>query len=247
MPPVSPWIGRRHPILRTADAVVDAFVPLGFTVRDLSLLATVADSFDALAYRDDHPVRTTLSFSPEPSIVLRTHATSGVPAALRDAAPDPFRMLLTGFCFRNEAPTSHSNFQFLQLDGIVVQPDLGLHHLRGLFGVLVAAAFGAGHRWRVRPCDFPFTSPGFALEVICPWCEDGCSICRGRAWSEVGAGGLLTDALLASAGYDPGIMQAVSFGCSIERLLQLRHGLEDIRPLLRNDPELSARLDVPGP
>ena len=31
---------------------------------------------------------------------------------------------------------------------------------------------------RLRPGFFPFVEPGFELDVRCPFCEEGCSVCK---------------------------------------------------------------------
>jgi phenylalanyl-tRNA synthetase alpha chain len=238
MPAVNPWIGCRHPIDVVLDDIAEAFVPLGFAVHDLPLLEHSVDNFDRLGFPPEHPNQTRLSFRVGPDAVFRSHTTSGCFGIMRAAAPEPVRALLIGSCFRNEAPSPASNVQFTQLDGVAVQPGLGMPDLCGLLEVLVDAVIAHGHPWRLRQVRYPFTAPGFAVDVRCPRCTNGCQFCRGRGWAEIGAGGLLTDDVIAAGGYRPDEVRAVSFGCSVERLIGLRHGLDDIRELLLNDPRL---------
>ncbi|GGP76032.1 tRNA ligase subunit PheS family protein [Saccharothrix coeruleofusca] len=243
LPPAGPRVGRVHPVVSLADRIAEAFTPLGFEVVDLPLLATAADNFDVLGYPADHPTRTRLTFSPADGVVLTTHSSAGVPALLRRAAPGPLRALLVGSCFRNETGSAYSNSQFTQAEGVVVQPGLGLPDLAGLFDRLVTGLFGAGHRWWLKRSDYPFTAPGFALDIECPVCEDGCPECRQRGRVEIGAGGVLRDEVLTACGYPPGRTTALSFGCSLERLLRLDYGLTDIRELLINDTRVLEQFD----
>lgn len=235
LPPAGPRVGRLHPVVALADRIVEAFTPLGFAVADLPLLATSADNFDVLGYPADHPTRTRLTFSLADRTVLTTHSSAGVPALLRRAAPGPLRALLVGSCFRNETGSAFSNSQFTQAEGVVVQPGLGLPDLVGLFDRLVSGLFGPAHRWWLKRSDYPFTAPGFALDIDCPVCTDGCPECRHRGRVEIGAGGMLRDEVLVACGYPVGQTTALSFGCSLERLIRLEHGLTDIRDLLVND------------
>ncbi|MFF4545787.1 hypothetical protein [Streptomyces sp. NPDC001435] len=238
LPPAGPRTGRPHPVAALVDRIGDLFVPLGFDLVQLPLLESVRDNFDVLGYPPDHPTRTRLSLLPAPDVVLRTHATSGGPRAMRAAAPGPLRALLVGTCFRNELSSPYSGSQFTQIDGLVVQPDVGLPELMGLFDRLVSGLFGPGHPWRVRRGGYPFAAPGFAVEVACPRCGPGCDECEGRGHVEIGAGGLLRAQVLTAGGYDPHRVTGLSFGCSVERLLRLSHGLTDIRELLVNDMRL---------
>ncbi|WP_256224086.1 hypothetical protein [Streptomyces sp. ok210] len=243
LPPAGPRTGRPHPVAALVDRIGDLFVPLGFDIAHLPLLESVRDNFDVLGYPQNHPTRTRLSFFPAPDVVLRTHASSGGPHAMRACAPGPLRTLLVATCFRNELSSAYSGSQFTQIDGLVVQPEVGLPDLMGLFDRLVSGLFGQGHPWRVRRGDYPFASPGFAVDVACPRCGPGCDECEGRGHIEIGAGGILREQVLAAGGYDPDQVGGLSFGCSVERLLRLSHGLADIRELLVNDIRLLEQFD----
>ncbi|AGL14986.1 strongly similar to phenylalanyl-tRNA synthetase alpha chain [Actinoplanes sp. N902-109] len=242
LPGAGPRLGGPHPVPATVGLVAGAFRPLGFEVLDLPLLAAEADNFDLLGYPADHPTRTQLTFFPADGVVLRTHASSGVLPLLRRSAPGPVRALLVGTCFRNEKASAYSAAQFTQIDGVVVQPGLGLPDLLGLAGVLVGGVFGAEHPWWLVRSGYPFTAPGFALEITCPLCTGGCEECQDRGRIEIGSAGLLSREVLAAGGYPAGTT-GVSFGCSVERLLRLTRGLTDIRVLLANDPAVLAQFD----
>ncbi|MBB5938985.1 tRNA ligase subunit PheS family protein [Streptomyces zagrosensis] len=243
LPPAGPRIGRPHPVSALADRVSDLYVRLGFDVVRLPLLEHEEDNFDLLGYPPDHPTRTRLTFFPAPGIVLRSHASSGILGVLRRAAPGPARALLVATCFRNELASPYSTPQFTQIDGVVVQPDLGLPDLVGLFDTLVAGLFGPEHpRW-LRRGRQPYNAPGFALDIACPRCADGCDECSGRGRVEIAAGGVLRDEVLTAGGYRAGHLMGLSFGCSLERLLRLRHGIDDIRELLVNDTRVLEQFD----
>jgi phenylalanyl-tRNA synthetase alpha chain len=135
--------------------------------------------------------------------VLRTHASSGIPAVLREAT-GPVRALLVE--------------------------------------VMVEALFGPDHPWWLNRGHYPFTTPGFAVEVACPRCTGGCGECHRRGRVEIGSGGLLAREVLAACGC-PDDLTGVSFGCSVERLLRLSHGVTDIRSLLGGDAGFLAQFD----
>ncbi len=60
---------------------------------------------------------------------------------------------------------------------------------------------------------------------------------------EIAAGGVLRDEVLTAGGYRAGHLTGLSFGCSLERLLRLRHGIDDIRELLVNDTRVLEQFD----
>ncbi|QHF95409.1 hypothetical protein DEH18_17770 [Streptomyces sp. NHF165] len=246
LPPAGPRIGRPHPVAALVERITACFVPLGFDVTNLPLLATEDDNFDLLGYPPGHPTRTRLTFHPAPGVVLRTQASSGIAEVLRQARPGPARALLVATCFRNEPPAPHSGPQFTQIDGVVAQPGLALPDLMGLFDVFVRGVFGAGCAWQLTRCDYPFVDPGFALSIACPHCGSGCATCWDRGRVEVCTGGVLRDEVLTASGYAPGRTTGLSFGCSVERLLRYLHGLHDMRELLANDPRVLEQFEGQG-
>ena len=54
--------------------------------------------------------------------------------------------------------------------------------------------------------------------------------CRGE-WLSVAGGGALKGEMLRQAGYDSGAVSGYGLGVGIERLVQARDGIEDIRDL----------------
>ena len=75
---------------------------------------------------------------------------------------------------------------------------------------------------RFRPGYFPFVEPGVEVDI-----KHASS--RGEQWLELLGGGMVRPDVLISAGVNPNKYQGYAFGLGIERLLMIRHEIDDIR------------------
>lgn len=229
--------GALHPITRMTREIVAAFTPLGFVERETRHIEDDTHNFDLLGFPADHPTRTqSMTFYLRDGGLLRTHGSAGQLRVMPEFAPDPCRVLMPATCYRRQPVTALSSTQFHQIEGLLVEPSARASDLAGLFDLLARAVFGPRTATRLREYDFPFTATGVKAEMDCPACGGArCLTCRDRGWVDLGAGGILTDSVLAHGGYDPGRVAGLAFGISVERLLMYRHALADIRPLSGND------------
>ena len=83
---------------------------------------------------------------------------------------------------------------------------------------------------RIRPSYFPFTEPGFEVDVSCIVCEmKGCHICKHSGFLEIAGCGMVHPNVLREGGLDPKVHSGFAFGIGIDRLLLLERGIPDIR------------------
>ena len=113
----------------------------------------------------------------------------------------------------------------------------------GLAGVpvmAVTAYAGAGDeaRIRLRPNYFPFTEPSAELDIWHPGAKGGPS------WIEWGGCGMVNPNVLRAAGIDPDIYSGFAFGMGIERALQFRHGVGDMRDIVEGDVRFTRAFGV---
>ncbi len=109
-------------------------------------------------------------------------------------------------------------------------------HLRGTLDAFMKAFFGPATRTRLRPSYFPFTEPSAEVDVSHNLCNGkGCRICKQSGWLEVLGSGMVNPEVLTLCGYDPEKYTGYAFGCGIDRLAMLKHGIEDLRSLFEND------------
>ena len=116
---------------------------------------------------------------------------------------------------------------FHQLEGLAVDERITLADLKGVLQELARQLFGPKRKIRFR-CDF------FAVD--CAMCDGaGCRVCKHSGWLEMGGAGMVHGRVLEAVGYDADRYSGFAFGLGIERMLMMRHGVDDLRAFAGND------------
>jgi phenylalanyl-tRNA synthetase alpha chain len=238
--------GARHPISRVQERIADFFVGMGWEIAEGPELEAEWFNFDALNFGVDHPARqmqdTFFVEHPDgpqagPSgLVLRTH-TSPVQARSLLERDLPVYIACPGRTFRtDELDASHSPV-FHQVEGLAIDTDLTMAHLKGTLDHFARAMFGPEARTRLRPSFFPFTEPSAEMDLWFPQKKGG------PGWIEWGGCGMVNPNVLRSCGVDPDRYQGYAFGMGIERTLMLRHGIADMYDIVEGDVRFSLGLE----
>ncbi|MEV0700132.1 phenylalanine--tRNA ligase subunit alpha [Saccharopolyspora sp. NPDC050389] len=231
-----PWdrvpAGARHPITQLAEQVEDTFVAMGWEVAEGPELETEWFNFDALNFGKDHPARSmqdTFYVGPENSgLVLRTHTS---PSQIRSLLERdlPVYVVCPGRTFRtDELDTTHTPV-FSQVEGLAVDKGLTMAHLKGTLDAFARAMFGPDSKTRLRPSFFPFTEPSAEMDVWFPEKKGG------AGWVEWGGCGMVNPNVLRACGVDPEVYTGFAFGMGLERTLQFRNGIPDMRDIVEGD------------
>ncbi|HTM85256.1 MAG TPA: phenylalanine--tRNA ligase subunit alpha [Mycobacterium sp.] len=225
-------VGARHPITILAERVEDTFIAMGWELADGPEVEAEHFNFDALNFLTDHPARSmqdTFHIAPDGSRqVLRTH-TSPVQMRTLLARDLPVYVASIGRAFRtDELDTTHTPV-FHQVEGLAVDRGLTMAHLRGTLDALARAEFGPEARTRFRPHFFPFTEPSGEVDV---WFANRKG---GAGWVEWGGCGMVHPNVLRAAGIDPAHYTGFAFGMGLERTLQFRNGIADMRDMVEGD------------
>jgi phenylalanyl-tRNA synthetase alpha chain len=233
--------GARHPITTLMDRIADIFVGMGYEVAEGPELEAEWLNFDALNMQPDHPARTmmdTFFIAPEDSgLVLRTH-TSPVQARTMLARRPPIYVVAPGRTYRTDELDATHTPVFHQVEGLAVDRGLTMAHLRGTLDHLARALFGPGARTRWRPSYFPFTEPSAEFDVWFPEHRDG------PRWVEWGGCGMVNPRVLVACGIDPEEYSGFAFGMGIERALQFRSGVGDMRDIVEGDVRFTRAFGV---
>ena len=228
--------GSLHPITQIRRAVEDAFLGLGYEVRDDREVETVEYNFDKLAFPDWHHARSprqTFFFDGER--VLRTE-TSPSQIHLMEEREPPLYMVSIGRVYRRDTIDATHFTIFHQFEGLAVDAGLTLADLKGTLLHVMRALYGPDRGVRFRTHYFPFTEPSIEPDVSCPLCDGaGCRVCKHSGWLEMGGAGMVDPAVFANVGYDPERWSGFAFGMGLERTAQLRHAIPGLRPLWEND------------
>ncbi|MEU9809019.1 phenylalanine--tRNA ligase subunit alpha [Mycobacterium sp. NPDC050853] len=241
LPSTRQAIGARHPITILSEHIADTFVAMGWEVADGPEVETEHFNFDALNFLPDHPARSTQDtfyVAPEDSRqVLRTH-TSPVQVRTLLARDLPVYVISLGRAFRTDEIDATHLPAFHQVEGIAVDRGLTLANLKGTLDAFARAMFGAQAHTRMRPHFFPFTEPSAEVDV---WFENKKG---GAGWVEWGGCGMVNPNVLRASGIDPVEYSGFAFGMGLERTLQFRNGLPDMRDMIEGDVRFSLPFGV---
>jgi phenylalanyl-tRNA synthetase alpha chain len=229
--------GTYHPINTTIERIGEIFGQFGFVIYEGPEIEDDLNNFQLLNIPPDHPARDlwdTLYVDIEGRL-LRTHTSPGQIRVMRSERP-PIRALLPGRCFRYENVAADRNFEFFQIEGLMIDEGTTLGDLKGLLEQFAQAMFGFGKRTRFRPGYYPFTEPSVAFDVECLVCGGvGCPACKRSGWMTILGAGMVHPVVLQSGGLDPERYQGFAFGMGVERISNLRHGVADLRLYLEDD------------
>jgi phenylalanyl-tRNA synthetase alpha chain len=230
--------GRLHPATQILRQVYAIFADLGFQVYRTREVETDELNFELLNMPAHHPARDMWDtfFTTTPGVVLRTHTSPGQIHVMREAAGKPIRVILPGMCYRNEAISTRSEIQFYQVEGLCVGEGVTMADLKGTIHAFTRRMFGDERQIRIRSSYFPFTEP--SIEVDIDWPKDDPNrdrLTKGTGWLEIMGAGMVHPNVLKAGGYDPAKVTGFAFGMGPQRMLMLKHAIDDIRLFWQND------------
>ncbi len=231
-------VGRKHLLVQAWQELEDIFIGLGYQIAEGPEIELDLYNFEMLNTPKGHPARDMQdSFYIDGNNLLRTQTSPVQIRTLLAAKGDPVKIVCPGKVYRRDNDDATHSHQFMQLEGLVVDTDITMADLKGTLRFLMKKLFGDRLEIRFRPSFFPFTEPSVEVEVTCFKCYgNGCGLCKDSGWIEVLGAGMVHPNVLSGAGYDPKKYQGFAFGMGIERVVMLRHGIDDIRLLYGNDP-----------
>ena len=227
--------GHIHPVSSLIREANRIFLQMGFSFGEGPLLEDEWHNFDALNVPKDHPARDmqdTFFIKDEPGMVLRTH-TSNVQIRymeeqVKKGIQPPYRIVVPGKVFRNEATDMTHEAEFYQMEGLVVGQDITLAHLKGTLAEFFKKLFkDAAVEIRFRPSFFPFVEPG--VEVDMRLVGSNVPEKLRDKWIEMMGAGMVHPNVIKNAGLDPKKYQGFAFGMGLDRLAMLRWGIDDVR------------------
>lgn len=229
-------MGHLHPITLLRQRIEDIFVSMGYSVEDGPEIETDFYNFDALNIPATHPARSPQdTFYLENDLALRSQTSTVQIHAMQRRHP-PLRVIAPGRVFRRDTPDATHNPMFYQLEGLLVDHNITLGHLKGTITEFVQRMFGEQTRTRFRPSYFPFTEPSAEVDYSCFKCGGtGCRICKQSGWIELGGSGMVHPNVLNAVGIDSDEWTGFAFGLGIDRMCALMYELDDIRLLFEND------------
>jgi phenylalanyl-tRNA synthetase alpha chain len=240
-------IGHLHPTLTAERDLREVFHAFGFEVFEGPEIETEWWNFEALNIPPDHPARDlwdTLyvaepgSDPPRPAedgTILRTHTSPAQIRAMKALTP-PIRVITPGRCFRYENVAADRNFEFFQVEALVIDRDTSLADLKGMLEEFARALYGSEVRRRFRPGYYPFTEPSVAFDISCQVCGGvGCAACKRTGWVTLLGAGMVHPTVIRNGGFDPDEYQGYAVGFGLDRVAMNRHGIGNMRQLMSAD------------
>ncbi len=239
--------GHLHLSTQFKKEIIDLFEKLGFEQFDAPHIELDKYNFEDLNIPKDHPSRDmwdtlyldTRNLKLEPgSLLLRTHTSNFWPR-LMEKGGTPIRAMSFDRCFRYEALDARHSHTFNQFEIAVVGKvgeEISMTNLKYLSDYLLQGILGKEAKSRFRPKYYPFVEPGVGIDCLCVFCHGkGCKICSGTGWFEIAGAGMIHPNVFKATGLDPKKYTGLAWGFGPDRMLMIKHEIEDIRYFLEGD------------
>lgn len=236
--------GHLHLATQFKQEIIELFEKLGFQQFDAPHIEEDKYNFEDLNIPKDHPSRDmwdtlyidagNLRLEPE-SMLLRTHTSNFWPR-LMEKGQTPIKAMSFDRCFRYEAVDARHSHTFNQFEIAVVSENVSMANLKYLSDYFLKAILGEEAKSRFRPKYYPFVEPGVGIDSLCVFCHGkGCKICSGTGWFEIAGAGMIHPNVFKATGLDAKKYTGLAWGFGPDRMLMLKHNIEDIRYFLEGD------------
>jgi phenylalanyl-tRNA synthetase alpha chain len=227
--------GHLHPITLVTREIIHSFEKIGFAIVEGPEIETEYYNFDALRIPANHPAREMWDTfwlksnqkNPNSKFLLRTH-TSPMQIHYMETHQPPFKIIVPGKCFRFEATDARHEFQFHQIEGLMVGENISLANFKFIIQEVTKDIFKHQVDLRFRPSYFPFVTPGLEIDIK-PKNKPK------SQWLEIMGAGMVHPDLFQTVGYENNTWQGFAFGLGVERIAMIKYGINDIRLFFDSD------------
>lgn len=156
--------------------------------------------------------------------LLRTHTTVLSAKAISSLKKEdlPAKFFSVKNVFRNETLSWKHLFEFIQVEGIVIDPDANLRNLQGYLKEFFKKMGFTDVR--IRPAHFPYTEPSAEVDVWHP---------KKKQWVELGGSGIFRPEVVKPLlGIECPVL---AWGLGMERSIMEYYDITDIRDVYRNN------------
>ena len=220
--------GHLHPLTLILREIIHSFEKIGFEIIEGPEIETEYYNFDALRIPENHPARDMWdTFWINSKLLLRTH-TSPMQIRYMEKHQPPLRIIVPGKCFRFEATDTHHEFQFHQVEGLMIGENISLANFKFIIREVIEDIFKHQVELRFRPSYFPFVTPGLEVDVKMKSKAN-------NEWLEIMGAGMVHSQLFKNVGYETNHWQGFAFGLGVERIAMIKYGIDDIRLFFGSD------------
>lgn len=236
--------GTIHPLMQEIEVVSNIWQRMGFVVEDSREIDDQYHMFETLNFPKGHPARddydtfmTVETDAAGDPYIAPAHTSTMQNRILKKyrhnlEQGEAIAAIVPDRVFRNEDLDARHEHTFYQIEGIYVAKGVHAGMLIATLKEFLQQYYGKELGVRVNPFYFPFTEPSFEFALSCPFCEgktDACKVCSGEGWVELLGCGMIHPNVLKAASIDPNEFTGFAFGCGIDRLVMMKHNIEDVR------------------
>lgn len=226
--------GSIHPLTTEINYISDIFQRMGFEVEGSREIDDDFHMFGSLNFPDDHPARDDYdTFMTDEGLIAPAHTSTMQNRVLekykyRLEEGEPIASVMIDRVFRNEDLDATHEHTFHQIEGVYVGESVTVGNLIATLKAYMGEYFGEELNIKIQPFYFPFTEPSFEFAIERP------AILRKndseeQKWLELGGCGMIHPNVLSAAGVDPEVYSGFAWGFGIERMIMMKHGIEDVR------------------
>jgi len=133
--------------------------------------------------------------------------------------------------FRNETLDATHLAEFHQVEGLIVDKNIGLAHLLGIMETFFQKIGLQGLKY--KPAYNPYTEPSLEIFGYHPML---------KKWVEIGNSGIFRPEMLEPMGFDKDV-SVIAWGLSLERPTMIYYGVDNIRDLFGSKVALQTTKD----
>lgn len=226
--------GSLHPISQEIARIAEIFGRMGFVVEQSREIDDDYHMFESLNFPEGHPARDDYdTFMTDEGLIAPAHTSTMQNRTLQKyrailEAGEPIAAVVPDRVFRNEDLDATHEHTFHQVEGIYVGKGVTVGNLIATLSAFINEYFGQELKTKLQPFYFPFTEPSFEFAIERPEIlrkDDS----EEQKWLELLGCGMIHPNVLKMAGIDPNEYTGFAWGFGVERLIMLKHGIEDIR------------------
>lgn len=234
--------GTIHPISQEIAYMSDILQRMGFRVYESREIDDQYHMFETLNFPKGHPARddydtfmTNEKDADGEPLIAPAHTSTMQNRIMKELRTnldngEPIAATSIDRVFRNEDLDARHEHTFYQHEGIFVSKGVHTGMLVATLKSFLESYFEKTIDVRINPFYFPFTEPSFEFSLSCPFCDKaGCSVCSHSGWIELLGCGMIHPNVLRAADIDPDVYTGFAWGGGVERLIMMKHNIEDIR------------------
>ena len=226
--------GTLHPLTQEIERICDIYQRMGFVVEESREIDDDFHMFESLNFPADHPARDDYdTFMTEDGLIAPAHTSTMQNRVLQKyrtnlESNEPIAVIVPDRVFRNEDLDATHEHTFYQIEGVYVGRGITVGNLIATLSAFMNEYFEQDLKTKLQPFYFPFTEPSFEFAIERPDVlkkDDS----EEQKWLELLGCGMIHPNVLRAAGIDPEVYTGFAWGNGIERMVMMRHAIEDVR------------------